>query len=59
MIDLKSDPPEKDRLHFKIFGMTKINGEKMAVDEGSVDANDTDRIIKRRRKMRRTRGRDE
>ena len=36
VIDLKSDTPEKDRLHTEIFDMTKTMDEKMAEDRGSV-----------------------
>ena len=40
MIDLKSDTPEKDRLHTEIFDMTKSIDQKMDADEESIDAND-------------------
>ena len=40
MIDLKSDTPEKDRLHTEIFDMAKSIDQKMDVDEESIDAND-------------------
>ena len=36
MIDLKSDTPEKDRLHTEIFDTAKTMDEKMAEDRGSV-----------------------
>ena len=36
VIDLKSDTPEKDRLHTNIFDTTKTMDEKMAEDRGSV-----------------------
>ena len=36
VIDLKSDTPEKDRLHTEIFDTTKTMDEKMAEDRGSV-----------------------
>ena len=36
MIDLKSDTPEKDRLHTEIFDTAKTMAEKMAEDSGSV-----------------------
>ena len=34
MIDLKSDTPEKDRLHTEIFDTVKAIHEKMAVEKG-------------------------
>ena len=40
MIDLKSDTPEKDRLHTEIFEMAKSIDKKMAADEESIDAYD-------------------
>ena len=40
MIDLKSDTPEKDRLHTEIFDMAKSIDQKMDADEESIDAND-------------------
>ena len=40
MIDLKSDTPEKDRLHSEIFNMAKSIDQKMDADEESIDAND-------------------
>ena len=40
MIDLKSDTPEKDRLHTEIFHMAKTIDQKMDADEESIDAND-------------------
>ena len=40
MIDLKSDTPEKDRLHTEIFDMAKSIDQKMDTDEESNDAND-------------------
>ena len=33
MIDLKSDTPEKDRLHTEIFDMEKTMDEKMKVEK--------------------------
>ena len=36
VIDLKSDTPEKDRLHTKIFDTVKAMDEKMTVEKGSV-----------------------
>ena len=36
VIDLKSDTPEKDRLHTEIFDTAKTMDEKMAEDRGSV-----------------------
>ena len=42
MIDLKSDTPEKDRLHNEIFDMAKSIDQKMDVDEESIDANDNE-----------------
>ena len=36
MIDLKSDTPEKDRLHTKIFDTAKTIDVKMTVEKGSV-----------------------
>ena len=39
MIDLKSDTPEKDRLHTEIFDMAKSIDQKMDADEESIDAN--------------------
>ena len=36
VIDLKSDTPEKDRLHTEIFDMAKTMDEKMSEDRGSV-----------------------
>ena len=36
MIDLKSDTPEKDRLHTEIFDTAKTMDEKMCEDRGSV-----------------------
>ena len=40
MIDLKSDMPEKDRLHTEIFDMAKSVDQKMDAGEESIDAND-------------------
>ena len=40
MIDLKSDTPEKDRLHTEIFHMAKTIDQKMDADEESIDAYD-------------------
>ena len=42
VIDLKSDTPEKERLHIEIFDTEKSIDEKMAVDEGSIDTNDNE-----------------
>ena len=39
VIELKSDTPEKDRLHSEIFDMAKPIDKKTAVDEESIDAN--------------------
>ena len=36
VIDLKSDTPEKDRLHTEIFDTAKTMDEKMAVEKGSI-----------------------
>ena len=36
MIDLKSDTPEKDRLHTEIFDTAKTMDEKMSEDKGSI-----------------------
>ena len=36
LIDLKSDTPEKDRLHTEIFDTAKTMDEKMTVEKGSV-----------------------
>ena len=36
MIDLKSDTPEKDRLHTERFDRAKTMGEKLIVEKGSV-----------------------
>ena len=36
VIDLKSDTPEKDRLHTEIFDTAKTMDEKMSEDRGSV-----------------------
>ena len=36
MIDLKSDTPEKDRLHTEIFDTEKTMDEKMAVEKGTI-----------------------
>ena len=36
LIDLKSDTPEKDRLHTEIFDTAKTMDENMTVEKGSV-----------------------
>ena len=36
VIDLKSDTPEKDRLHIEIFDTVKSMDEKMAVEKGII-----------------------
>ena len=40
VIDLKSDTPEKDRLHTEIFDIAKTIDQKVDADEESIDAND-------------------
>ena len=40
LIDLKSDTPEKDRLHTEIF---KTINQKVTVDEGSMDTIDNEK----------------
>ena len=42
VIDLKSDKPEKDRLHTEVFDMAKSIDKKIAVNEESIDANDNE-----------------
>ena len=40
VIDLKSDTPEKDRLHTEIFDMAKSIDQKMDTDEESANDNE-------------------
>ena len=40
VIDLKSNTPEKDRLHTEIFEMAKTMDQKLDADEENVDANE-------------------
>ena len=53
MIDLKSDTPEKDRLHTEIFDLAKSTDQKMDADEESIDANDIEEEEERGRGKRR------
>ena len=59
VIDLKSDTPEKDRLHTEIFDTAKTMDEKMSEDRGSVgtkyeeEEEERGGGVKRRRRRRR------
>ena len=63
VIDLKSDTPEKDRLHTEIFDMAKPIDQKMDADEESIDANNIEEEEEERggglRKRRRSKEEEE